>query len=273
MVKSISLNLVGHQLTLSVSLLVILLVFSLLLAEQLPSTSLSVPLVNRYLLFTLCQVTLSVLLSVLVIRVADRCTAPGLPSRLLLRYLSDLLKIGRLDCVAPSDRSGSHAFLNASTTNSTARSSISGFCHPSSACQSLVAKYQLEGSQSELASRLVQSRRSTVEEDDERPNTASHSSTTSKSTKSSERSSSSSSGSRDSFERNRLKKESSFADLKNDDDLENRLRHNDPHSTRPRRPPEFEKAVLSLNLLERNARNEQLHSKVRPHFLIAARLR
>ena len=52
MVKSISLNLVGHQLTLSVSLLVILLVFSLLLAEQLPSTSLSVPLVNRYLLFT-----------------------------------------------------------------------------------------------------------------------------------------------------------------------------------------------------------------------------
>lgn len=255
-----------------------------------PSTnSLSVPLINRYLLYTLCQVTLSVLLSVLVIRVGDRshCTTPGWLSHLLLRHLSNLLKIRRPDGVAPAnDFTGTFtgAFTgtpfphlttrNPSTTNSTARSSISGFCHPSVACQSLVAKYggQLKGSQSELNSRLVQSRRSTgVEEEDEERNTATHSSrtSTSKSTNSSKRSSSSSSSSQDSFERNRLKKESSLvqADLKNDDDdlanrLQNRLQHNDPHSTKPRRPPEFEKAVYNLDLLQRNARNEQLHSKV-----------
>lgn len=268
-----------------------------MLAELVPTTnSLSVPLINRYLLFTLCQVTLSVLLCVLVIRVDDRssasCTQPGLISRFLLRHLSNLLNIRRPDCVrspASNHSTGAsrHSFRNPSTTNSTARSSISGFCSP--ACQSFVAKYQLEVSPSdaELNSRLVHSsrswsRRSTGVEEEERLNgTAMHSastSTTSKSTNSSKRSSSGSSS--DSFERNKLKKESSLvqADPKPDDDdlqnrlqnnLQNRLQNNDLHSTKPSRPFEFEKAVYNLNLLERNARNEQLHSKVR----LDARLR
>ena len=251
-----------------------------------PSTSSpSVPLINRYLLFTLCQVTLSILLCALVIRVADRsagCTTPGPLARFLLGYLSNLLKIRRPDCVASGLFSGA-PHRNPSTTNSTARSSISGFCHPVSACQSLAAKYQLpyqlEGSQSELNSRLMRSwsgeqsaesrepsRRSTGVEEEDEPQTALHSSTSTSKTSASKRSSSISSS--DSFERTKLKKASSLvqADLNDDDDLknglENRLQHNDPHFTKPSRPFEFEKAVYNLNLLERNARNEQLHSKV-----------
>lgn len=248
-----------------------------MLAELVPTTdSPSVPLINRYLLFTLCQVTLSVLLCVLVIRVADRspasCTQPGLISRFLLRHLSKLLNIRRADWPSTSQNS----VRNPSTTNSTARSSISGFCSP--ACQSFVAnslqKYQLEVSPSdaELNSRLVHSRRSTGVEEEEEPNGLRSASTSSKSTNSSKRSISSS----DSFERN--KKESS---PKADDDgaenplrnslqnslpnnlqnrLQSRLPNNDPHSTKPGGP--FEKAVYNLNLLERNARNERLHSKV-----------
>lgn len=60
---------------LSVSILVSLTVFFLLLAEIIPSTSLVVPLLGKYLLFTMILVTLSICVSVIVLNVHFRSPA------------------------------------------------------------------------------------------------------------------------------------------------------------------------------------------------------
>lgn len=63
------------QVALSVSILVSLTVFFLLLAEIIPSTSLVVPLLGKYLLFTMILVTLSICVSVVVLNVHFRSPA------------------------------------------------------------------------------------------------------------------------------------------------------------------------------------------------------
>lgn len=62
----------GEKVSLSISILLSLTVFFLLLAEIIPPTSLTVPLLGMYLLFTMVLVTLSVILTIAVLNVSFR---------------------------------------------------------------------------------------------------------------------------------------------------------------------------------------------------------
>jgi nicotinic acetylcholine receptor len=62
----------GEKLTLGISILVALLVFYLLLIDLIPPTSLVIPLLGKYLLFTLILVNLSILLTIFILNLHHR---------------------------------------------------------------------------------------------------------------------------------------------------------------------------------------------------------
>ena len=62
----------GEKLTLGISILVALLVFYLLLIELIPPSSLVIPLLGKYLLFTLVLVNLSILLTIFILNLHHR---------------------------------------------------------------------------------------------------------------------------------------------------------------------------------------------------------
>lgn len=62
----------GEKVTLSISILIALTVFFLLLAEIIPPTSLAIPLLGKYLLFTMILVTLSICVTVGVLNIHFR---------------------------------------------------------------------------------------------------------------------------------------------------------------------------------------------------------
>jgi nicotinic acetylcholine receptor, invertebrate len=89
----------GEKLTLGISILVALLVFYLLLIELIPPTSLVIPLLGKYLLFTLILVNLSILLTIFILNLHHRKpTTHKMPywmRRVFIDILPRMLKIER----------------------------------------------------------------------------------------------------------------------------------------------------------------------------------
>ncbi|KAH9499314.1 D-arabinose 1-dehydrogenase (NAD(P)(+)) [Bulinus truncatus] len=89
----------GEKITLCISILLSLTVFFLLLAEIIPPTSIVVPLIGKYLLFTMILVTLSIIVTVIVLNVhfrspATHCMSPWV-RRVFLNILPRLLIMRR----------------------------------------------------------------------------------------------------------------------------------------------------------------------------------
>ena len=104
----------GEKLTLGISILVALLVFYLLLIELIPPSSLVIPLLGKYLLFTLVLVNLSILLTIIVLNLHHRRpnihVMPKWMRRIFIDFLPKYLFMERpVKC---------QAFLNKSEYNS-----------------------------------------------------------------------------------------------------------------------------------------------------------
>uniref|UniRef100_A0AC35TXV8 Neur_chan_LBD domain-containing protein n=1 Tax=Rhabditophanes sp. KR3021 TaxID=114890 RepID=A0AC35TXV8_9BILA len=87
----------GEKISLCISILISLTVFFLLLVEIIPSTSLVIPLIGKYLLFTMVMVTLSVIVTVITLNVHYRSASTHTMSKLTRRVFLDFLP--RLLCM------------------------------------------------------------------------------------------------------------------------------------------------------------------------------
>ncbi|XP_035755176.1 neuronal acetylcholine receptor subunit alpha-4 isoform X2 [Egretta garzetta] len=89
----------GEKITLCISVLLSLTVFLLLITEIIPSTSLVIPLIGEYLLFTMIFVTLSIIITVFVLNVHHRSprthTMPDWVRRIFLDIVPRLLFMKR----------------------------------------------------------------------------------------------------------------------------------------------------------------------------------
>lgn len=89
----------GEKITLCISILLSLTVFFLLLSDLIPPTSLVVPLIGKYLLFTMILVTLSIIITVVVLNVHYRSPTTHVMSpwvrKVFLHILPHLLMMKR----------------------------------------------------------------------------------------------------------------------------------------------------------------------------------
>ncbi|KAH7684640.1 nicotinic acetylcholine receptor alpha subunit 63a, partial [Aphelenchoides avenae] len=81
----------GEKISLCISILISLTVFFLLLVEIIPSTSLVIPLIGKYLLFTMVLVTLSVIVTVVTLNVHYRAPSTHKMSAWTRRIFIDFL--------------------------------------------------------------------------------------------------------------------------------------------------------------------------------------
>ncbi|NXM61226.1 ACHA2 protein, partial [Illadopsis cleaveri] len=95
----------GEKITLCISVLLSLTVFLLLITEIIPSTSLVIPLIGEYLLFTIIFVTLSIVITVFVLNVHHRSPGthamPGWVRGLFLDFLPPRLFMRRPPALPP----------------------------------------------------------------------------------------------------------------------------------------------------------------------------
>jgi len=95
----------GEKVALCISILLSLTVFFLLLAELIPPTSIVVPLVGKYLLFTMILVTLSIVVTVVVLNIHFRSPLthkmPPWVRRVFLHVLPKLLWMRRPKSIDP----------------------------------------------------------------------------------------------------------------------------------------------------------------------------
>ena len=106
----------GEKVALCISILLSLTVFFLLLAELIPPTSLVVPLVGKYLLFTMILVTLSIVVTVVVLNIHFRSPLthqmPPWVRRVFLHVLPKLLWMRRPKNIDPMQYQSSTTHRN-----------------------------------------------------------------------------------------------------------------------------------------------------------------
>ncbi|XP_031636448.1 acetylcholine receptor subunit beta-like 2 isoform X3 [Contarinia nasturtii] len=108
----------GEKVTLCISILVSLTVFFLLLAEIIPPTSLAVPLLGKYLLFTMTLVSLSVWTTVCVLNIHFRSPSTHNMSsfvrKFFLEFLPKLMMMRRTKYLMPDydDNAPFHGYIN-----------------------------------------------------------------------------------------------------------------------------------------------------------------
>jgi len=81
----------GEKISLCISILISLTVFFLLLVEIIPSTSLVIPLIGKYLLFTMVLVTMSVIVTVVTLNVHYRAPSTHKMSPWMRKLFIDIL--------------------------------------------------------------------------------------------------------------------------------------------------------------------------------------
>ncbi|KAM6980016.1 neuronal acetylcholine receptor subunit beta-4 [Aplochiton taeniatus] len=151
----------GEKMTLCISVLLALTVFLLLISKIVPPTSLDVPLIGKYLMFTMVLVTFSIITSVCVLNVHHRSpsthTMPGWVKLLFLVKLPILLFMRRPQNNAARQRlrqrrqlraRGSILGLGYPLRSKAASSSSSVLCPPASAFSSPGYFYSNNGASS-----------------------------------------------------------------------------------------------------------------------------
>ncbi|CAF3569709.1 unnamed protein product, partial [Rotaria sp. Silwood2] len=115
----------GEKVALCISILLSLTVFFLLLAELIPPTSLVVPLIGKYLLFTMILVTLSIVVTVTVLNIHFRSPLthkmPPWVRRVFLQVLPKLLWMRRPKTVDPLQYQQSTFYTNHMKKHSTTK--------------------------------------------------------------------------------------------------------------------------------------------------------
>ncbi|XP_055389268.1 acetylcholine receptor subunit beta-like 2 [Condylostylus longicornis] len=108
----------GEKVTLCISILVSLTVFFLLLAEIIPPTSLAIPLLGKYLLFTMILVSLSVWTTVCVLNIHFRSTSTHemspLVKKIFLQFMPKVMMMRRTQYTLPDydDSTPSNGYTN-----------------------------------------------------------------------------------------------------------------------------------------------------------------